>query len=1317
MRTITRLFLWRGVSGQAALRSTLWCLLLLSLLLFFPSPVSADNGVSNGSFTLIANSTHSYYNFTTGTVGAAGHIRLTNFTGYSAVVGRSGNASIISLGIFWGDSDGQEFFEDFYQVANTTVTPFFGARLDYIHDTSVYTSIYPNNVLGVRFLNGSGHVFYGAAFARTVFASNNGTNATFAFFFNNQSVGHLHGNNTFMALGACANNTNFTSCVQDHENRCHWSESGLCIGEEEDEFNSDSPPADCEMLPRYACDLLNSSYCAWNVSQGAQGLCTPGSLLNHENGFNCSAILNHSFCTNQSFTEKTGFCTWNSSNTICLINRSKTHDNVADAPVFSCEAPGYVNNQSNCNILIQQFFMPCAWNETTGRCSAGAFDFGQFTDFEDISSESTCRVMGGIWRSETTFDPLSNSLSTQTWCEFGGPIRTFSEIGGGGGDFRGSTGSLNDCSQDCFACEFNSTGGRWPNSTIFRQQCESSPEGCFYQNDSNAFNGFGWCKSTFGGGGFSCDSFCGDCNLLPNPQSSCLNSTADCRWDNVTHSCFGSGAKTCQQDCFQCDDNSSCVASPASGGCTWDSDLYLCKPKSGKFEICFDGVDNDNNGDIDCDDFKCGGDPFCGGGNFDTNNCFQYDEFTYGGIPQAQGNCTNATGCTWITEVFNFSYCAPLSELCWINESLFNDPAGCANVGGGNVCAYVAEGTCHENETLFGDCGAKGNAIDCNAIAGCKWSPFGFCDVQSIVVCEDNETLQFSQSECVAQGCRWQGNQFGFGFEGFGADNCVSPCIDRDITAQTQCNNATRNATPFYNQTCVWFAGHCESKNFIGGCIQNDGDISACRANSNCRWSTDFNGPLHHPNGSVSFSDMRFPQATWVAIGLQHPIGLGVGAKNESSYLLNRSAGAFLELVQAKGTENTPVRAFNVARLYCNTTLLVQYNWSATDQNGSCNVGSCNVYNTTTCDGATVHYYLSNKTKAIEALWEVSSTSVRFDAIEANANVTNVTNTSTIVVNGNLSEQIPENATANDGTNATRVLTASGFCDDTFSQSFFQQMDHDAPLPIAADASGDVTSSGADYLDFIGLGMKKTPEAFAYGMPTVNMNYSAVCAGVPLNEGQSIGAGNNLSRYYLYLDTNGSTTGGCSPLDNSSLTGFEYLFKYVAEIADNRFAETLLTQQCTNGQWVSSSVSFRVDRTISCSFVDGPMFAIGKEGFSSKPNVNTSAAWRAYATSASAQGNASNVSDRIGPGTANFQGIDMELVDCTSTSGSGSSSCSTFTQFGFFPGEFGPACGDSKDNDADGLIDCADFDCKYDPYFCSGSFSAVAGDTTAPTIV
>ena len=789
---------------------------------------------------------------------------------------------------------------------------------------------------------------------------------------------------------------------------------------------------------------------------------------------------------------------------------------------------------------------------------------------------------------------------------------------------------------------------------------------------------------------------------------------------------MGQGAKGCSQDCFQCYDKTSCDQSLANAGCLWDTSTYLCKPKGGSYEICYDGVDNDNNDKTDCADFKCGSDTFCGGGITDTNNCFQFDTYKYGG--NAQGNCTATTGCTWITDNLGFTYCGPTSDLCWQNASFYDDQAGCNNAGGGNFCTYITGGICDENSSLTTSCSAQFTEANCLGATGCKWSGFshqgfsgsgGYCEIASIVECENNVTRQYDQNACITAGCIWQGNSFSSSFEGGFEQSCISPCINPAITTEAACVIA-ENAT-FYNGTCRWYAGSCEPKNNIGSCPDNDGDYTTCTTNPNCKWFVDpYSGPLRYPNGSTNFRDYIQTEFQWMAMGLQRPSN---DARNVSIYAMNATTySAYLKLVMSNINETSVEFPPNISQIVCNGTVVARFNMSinATNQQGRCLLGSCHTYNDTyKCGGNKLHYFLNT---TIEVLWEISANVLALDKIQGNVNVTDTPNISTVIVNGLLNDQSHEPSSNDTATNATRTRTQPGFCDGKLEQTFFAGMDSEPPIIVAIDVSGDGLADHP-YTDISGVGVKKTPEAYMYGIRVQNFNGSSVCYNVPLQGTPTLGAGKNQSKYYLYLDTDGVQTGGCYPPDNTSLAGFEYFFKYTTEIdSTNKLVETKLSLGCSNGTWISSNVPLNSDKNKACSFVGGPIFAIDAGIFGGKTDVNTSKGWRAYGTSASLGGNASNITDRSFTGKSDFKGIDVDIVDCWSTEDKDNSQCNKFKQFGFSPGEFGPACSDSKDNDADSLTDCADYDCKFDPFFCASNSKYIVlgepdpNDETAPTI-
>ncbi|MBS3139081.1 PGF-pre-PGF domain-containing protein [Candidatus Woesearchaeota archaeon] len=413
----------------------------------------------------------------------------------------------------------------------------------------------------------------------------------------------------------------------------------------------------------------------------------------------------------------------------------------------------------------------------------------------------------------------------------------------------------------------------------------------------------------------------------------------------------------------------------------------------------------------------------------------------------------------------------------------------------------------------------------------------------------------------------------------------------------------------------------------------------------------------------------------------------------------------------------------NISTIICNGTTIARFNMSinATNQQGRCLLGSCHTYNDTyTCAGEKLHYFINT---TIEVLWETPRENLwGIDKVTGTVNVTDTANISTVKVDGLLGDQNHEPSSNDTATNATRIRTQPGYCDGKLEQTFFAGMDAEPPTIVALDVPGDGLT-GHPYTDIAGVGVKKTPEAYMYGIKVQDFNGSSVCFNVPLQGTTTLGAGKNQSKYYLYLDTNGVQTGGCSPIDNTSLTGFEYLFKYTTEIdSTNKLVETKLSLSCNNGTWISTSVPLNSDKNKACSFVGGPIFAIDAGIFGGKTDVNTSKSWRAYGTTASLGGNASNITDRSFTGESDFKGIDVDIIDCWSTEDKDNSQCNKFKQFGFSPGEFGPACTDNKDNDGDALTDCADYDCKFDPFFCASSSKYIVlgesdpNDETAPTI-
>lgn len=1311
-------------------------LLLVSLLSFmlliqlFAVPfVSAK--VWNGTVVLHANDTGAdsrnlslaSFNFSnqSRTKATMGHLFVMNRTdgqGFDIVPRNS--VKVANLGMLWPpDSTGASFNSTIQNVPPVSYSAFDSWSSYKAQPVGIWDM--PDDLVAVAIPVDPGNVSnnnytYAVLYVN---ATNIGRNISFIYKYND-AVNQTTFTGGLTQTG-CPAHTTLQTCMADIAANCEWM-NGMCLVQSGEKFH-DTPPPDCGMFPQYVCNRLNSSFCTWDTTLGTSGFCKRGASYRTDFGFNCTTVLNDTLCANQTFTEMTGLCSWKGNNATpgnnCTLNSTKTWMNVPAPPVFTCDAPGYINNQGNCTDLAQKYFLPCVWNSTTSKCTNGAFDDSKFNDFDDIGSRSTCELMGGSWKNDTTYNPATGRTSSETWCEYGFEVQPFSSIGGGGGAFKGSIGRLTSCTEECWGCEYNSSasGAQWPSTSVASTQCNASAAGCRFDADSNAFNGQGWCEPVHEFGGFNCKNSCGDCNLEPNPKHACLNiSGSGCKWDNITASCIGSSVRTCDQACNSCYNQTTCTTSVASGGCSWDASIQFCNVKGGDFEVCFDGQDNNNDGKKDCVDPLCASDPFCGGANVDTVNCFKYSSFTYGG--GAQANCTGVSGCFWHNDTFGFQYCAPISEQCGMNDSLTLSQANCNTYNGGNTCVYESDAHCEDNITFMQRCFSKTTSGTCNAVTGCLWDTSrSFCDLETFVRCTNNASVQNSQAVCQAANCTWFGGNFGNTFEGFSNSNCAGPCDNTALTTQSTCYN-TSKGTMFTNGTCQWLPGFCGPTNFVGGCPANDGDITACGANSKCVWTNEVRAPLKNLSGGSGYNERIDVSETWLAIGVQRPVnGSNITMYNLSWNLTNNNSTISLVISRDYYNATVPGLPMNVSRLYCNSTLIMEFNWST----GTCVSGSCGVYNKTTCSGKNLHYFFKNtstrSTGELEALWEINYSKLAIDGTNANTNVTSTANTTTILINGNLSEHVKERSNAGANNNVSRVRIARGFCDDALGNSFFKEFQDTPPEIIVSDTVNGTDDPAMDYLDISGIGVKKTDEAYMYGIPVSDMSGSALCDGSPLKNGL-VGSGGNTSRYYLYLDTDGINTGGCTAYDNTTTSGFEYLFKYTAETdSAGKLSETLLSMSCVSSKWAPTNIPLKSNQKKACNIIGGPLFGIDKGVLTGKANVNVDKGWRAYATTANSTGNATSIMDRVSAGMGDFSSIDVDLIDCMGQEDKDNAQCGKFKKFGFFPGEFGPACKDGKDNDNDDLTDCADFDCKYDPFFCGGSFGAVDSDSTAPNFV
>ncbi len=581
-------------------------------------------------------------------------------------------------------------------------------------------------------------------------------------------------------------------------------------------------------------------------------------VANKENNWTSGANMNCSdFNVNTSAICDCGplpGCQWDG--TECRTGLSQC--NIGAPPVTSCNgklSDGSKITQGICEDLKNKYFMNCAWNNKTNTCD---FDWGTIGDTKNssegkdyfkITSEDDCTAAKGTWRSEAYCE--GSITKYDTWCELA------------------SGKTADNCDDVCSACDwFFPNESAVTSAAQANASCSASTLGyCNFTTDSFAPNTFGRCDApqAIYFGESDCNIDCAACALnINNASGACNVSVAACHWDTPTNSCISNSTKGCSDSCFSCYDTTSCTAS--SSNCTWDANLFYCKASGISIEVCFDGIDNDNDGNVDCGDGDCAYDSFCGGGvgggggGGGGDTC---SKFT------AEADCTGALGgqtgqnCVWIDPQWGSPYCGMPGSNCWQYDS---NKTGCNTTTGCNWTINV-NSFCDVNWTSMDNCSKQSIstcatddrcAVRTDSFTGSQWCEFFAFSCATIT----------NVSGCMAnENCTWQTDSFfgpgmgGGGGAGGGGGHCEVVCFNNTLTSD-QCN--------LKKPICESSAGMCEPTMFSvggagqGGCFNWNGNQSGCKSNNgSCEWHLDGKAPAPDfgwcdPKGAfLMFNDLK----------------------------------------------------------------------------------------------------------------------------------------------------------------------------------------------------------------------------------------------------------------------------------------------------------------------------------------------------------------------------------------------------------------------------------------------------------------------------
>jgi hypothetical protein len=924
------------------------------------------------------------------------------------------------------------------------------------------------------------------------------------------------------------------------------------------------------------------------------GLCE--GLDEGEGVIECENITDQTLC--ETIPMLKTCCSWEGGSCVSTTNKSCWEKAEPPEGAYFCDDYKAKFNQTLCNLISSSpYYMPCEWDNESQRCAfrdENVFGGGP-GDFGDIGTKASCEAAGGVWITETyTYIDQYGTEKTATdeWCEM--------KFG------------HDDCSDACWACEFKPDGSLWGSEEEARQACLNSPLGfCEFYPDPYAPNGFGWCNPVqdvkYGGG--NCDQNCRDCDIAPTlekAKQNCENSSAGCKWfwdpyDNTTGWCDSKDKRSCEEDCFQCFTPETCQQKGPN--CEWSSLSYLCKPKGFSGEICFDGIDNDIDGEIDCEDSDCSFDSFCGGDIM--SDCGMYKDNV---------SCEEAEGCAWVRDLLGGERCDHEGAICFMYNG---DEQGCNST---EHCKWHSHTGCDINQSMIQTCMSVGsNSSLCNSTPNCVWRTEGpggegFCDFHMF---QCHEIMNEGQCNNDSR-CSWKQDLF----RGEGEGHCEPKCF---FANSTQCSELA-------SLGCQMVSGFCDPEDMVKmeDCFMYTKQEECNNHSTECFWESrhgcDVNKTLAHKCMEISDNEIcnAEPYCEW----FQDPMG-----------------GEWCDLKFFK-----------------------------------CGFEESRRENKTKCENDGFCRWVDDPMSPSGGRCEPPC----FSASD---------------------EECPT---------LEGCMLVEGFCNPKMMMQMFHGMQGGPPVDLAWDECPESGIEGVNDICFLGL--KDNPNSFGFGIGVVNIEQAAICKDY-YGDTQS-------TKFYWYLDTDGNSENNCNSSDGNE-KGFEFFFKYQAQLLNNELNEIRVAYQCVGGNWAPTQIKLSSWTEKMCKMLRGGMVAVDKSDLKKFPSLyNKTAPMRIYATTANESGDENNPIDTVGPGWYTPGTIDFKFEDCSAPGqdldGDGFTSendpdCEDFKRFGYVPVE--DCFPDGIDNDGNGLIDCEEPHCKHTPQ-CNGTFSwePDPNDHTAPKV-
>ncbi len=1012
------------------------------------------------------------------------------------------------------------------------------------------------------------------------------------------------------------------------------------------------------------CDSSYVDVCKWyNSTSECKGL-SSGAVIK------CGNIKNSELC--EEIAILSSCCQWKNNKCTAAPESTSCYMNMEEPPAGAmfCEDYAAYTDETTCKqIAGSPWFMPCEWDGTYCVFRAEDKFGGTKKGCDSITNKKDCEFSGCDWNTDFYCD--NTTAVPFGWCEK-------------------KTGTESKrCDAACWACEWKDSKGNTVNASNAQSACQGSAIGyCQFTADTTAPNGIGFCDvpddvQYIG----DCSTDCKSCEKKNDPQSECESSNANCKWVSDTTGattiggwCYPKSEKSCAEDCFRCYEQKDCVnyGGGSKGKCSWDSTTGICQPKNFNKEICFDGVDNDGDSRIDCEDSDCFSDAFCGAGML--SDCWKYNN---------QNDCNslgNTSNCIWIKDPWeNKEWCGMQGENCFMWDG---DQSGCDNQ---QMCNWFNDpmgGFCEVKDSIAKDCFKATTQGACSIKADCFWkidstsSTGGNCKPK-IFNCETKSTQVTCTSGEYSSRCTWEVDSE------TGTGKCAPICFSQGLQTSTACGS---------NTNCNWMSGFCDPADQFGmkmeDCWKYDDNVTACQQAAGCDYHTPKDGGFCDINKTMNDQGCMF-----------------------------------------YGNNNSGCTADPNCK------------WNGDPVNGWCDlkIFACGWYsqNQTSCEVD------ANVSEGLECAWVDDGFCECMDWANGcqvdcfgitNESGCNAQNANGCGWKGPRCEPICFNYTDPGSCSSGAPLCSwrGGFCEPKMAKIMFGGME-EKPIDIGGDSSGCGAGSPDenldDELDICGFGIREMQDNYGFGTGVDSLENALLCKGkkivksgqMGMQEISDSGKGSNVTKFYLYLDTDGSETGGCWLWNDPTKEGYEFFFKYEVKLEDGEIKEKRSSYKCKNQDWVISDIKISSWGTLMCSEIGGYMLAVNKDDLKKFSDLFTPGEkMRVYVASAGKKRTESNPADTAGPGYYVPGTMDFKFEDCMTPrvdmDGDGLFSendpdCSDFFKDGgFIKHEDCFETGNDEDND--GLVDCADPDCGPAPN-CAGKGVNVQGytDTSAPKVV